>query len=63
MKRIFWWIIHLFNKQECWENSFMFYGVLFCEKCKRTLAYIKYGDEVDNEGNYSEEFIEVIKRK
>jgi hypothetical protein len=41
----------------------MFYGKLFCNKCHRGVAYIKYGDEKDDDGNYAEEFVEIIKRK
>jgi hypothetical protein len=32
-------IHHFFHKEACVKNSFWFYDVLFCNKCKRSLAY------------------------
>jgi hypothetical protein len=32
-------IHHFFRRKECVKNTFWFYDVLFCNKCKRSLAY------------------------
>ena len=33
---------HYFNPYKCGENNFWFYDVLFCSKCKRSLAFYTY---------------------
>lgn len=57
MKRTFWWIVHLFNTEKCWDNSFWFYGKLFCKKCGRGVAYLKFLDDD------ATEFYPLLKKK
>lgn len=37
--KLFYKLFHYLNRKDCLKNSFWFYNVLVCGKCKRNIAY------------------------